>query len=225
MTPGGPTLDAAVAAFRDLTNATANDEATRQRVLARAVQRARRGQLLRRGLAAALTMLVILASGSAAWTAIGWWGRHHTPVAAVISSADVAPVTASIGRARRAVPAPPPSSTPAPALAPAEDAEREETAAYGRAHRAHFVDDLPTRALADWDLYLKAYPRGAFAPEARFNRALCLTRLGRWREAARALAPFGRARENGYRRHEACALLAWLRDRVGDPSLGGATCD
>jgi hypothetical protein len=118
---------------------------------------------------------------------------------------------------------------PAPLLpvapAPADDAERDENAVYGRAHRTHFIDDLPARALAAWDLYLGAYPRGAFAPEARFNRALCLTRLGRWREAARALSPFARGPETGYRRHEACALLAWLRDRVGDPSLGGAACD
>jgi hypothetical protein len=219
MTPGEPTLDAAVAAFRDLTKATANDEATRQRVLTRAVHRARRGQLLRRGLAAALTVLIIVATGSAARTAIGWWGSH-TPVVAVISSAEVAPVTASISRARRTFPAP-----PSPVAPSTEDGDRDENAAYGRAHRAHFVDDLPAPALAAWDLYLKAYPRGAFAPEARFNRALCLTRLGRWRDAARALSPFARGAESGYRRHEACTLLAWLRDRVGDPSLGGARCD
>ena len=223
MTPGGPTLDTAVAAFRDLTKANANDEATRQRVLTCAVHRARRRQLLRRGLAAALHgILVILASGSAAWTAIGWWGRHHTPVAVVISSAEVAPATAPIGRPRRVVPAPPSPVAAAPANF---DAEPDENAVYGRAHRTHFIDDLPQRALAAWDLYLKAYPRGAFAPEARFDRALCLTRLGRWHEAARALSPFGRGAETGYRRHEACTLLAWLRDRVGNPSLGGATCD
>jgi TolA-binding protein len=108
-----------------------------------------------------------------------------------------------------------------PSLAAEEAAERPparedgERVAYERAHRAHFFADAPTRALAAWDEYLAAYPRGAFVPEARYNRALCLVRLGRTAAAARALKPFAASAAGGYRQREACLLLRWLAERGG----------
>jgi hypothetical protein len=79
------------------------------------------------------------------------------------------------------------------------------------AHTAHFVDHDPARALLAWDAYLAAAPNGAFAPEAHYNRALSLVRLGRNSEARSALEPFANGSYGGYRQAEASALL----ERIG----------
>jgi hypothetical protein len=85
-------------------------------------------------------------------------------------------------------------------------------ARYIAAHRAHFVELDFSRALAAWDAYLVQAPDGRFAPEARYNRALCLARLGRHREASAALAPFAEAPAGSYRQEQASALRAALTD-------------
>lgn len=103
-----------------------------------------------------------------------------------------------------AKPATPSSADPAPAASvidPTHDL-------YRVAHRAHFVDQNPAAALAAWDEYLKAAPNGRFAVEARYNRALCLARLGRNAEAREALAPFAAGKYDGYRQREAAELSA-----------------
>ncbi len=81
---------------------------------------------------------------------------------------------------------------------------------YRAAHQAHFVDQLPATALAKWDEYLALAPRGRFAVEARYNRALCLVRLGRAAQARAALEPFARGTFGAYRRQEARELIAAL---------------
>ena len=98
--------------------------------------------------------------------------------------------------------------TPSPSSA-SERAERADPtlALYRVAHGAHFIDRDPARALAAWDAYLRAAPNGAFAPEARYNRALSLVRLGRRQEARSALEPFANGSYGGYRKAEASALL------------------
>lgn len=58
-----------------------------------------------------------------------------------------------------------------------------------------------------WNAYLAAAPEGPFAPEARYNRAITLVRLGRLDEARRALEPFARDVDGGYRTREARTLL------------------
>lgn len=83
-------------------------------------------------------------------------------------------------------------------------------ALYRVAHAAHFVERDPARALAAWDAYLSAAPNGQFAPEARYNRALSLVRLGRNEEARRALEPFAQGAYGSYRKSEASSLLAHL---------------
>jgi len=80
---------------------------------------------------------------------------------------------------------------------------------YAAAHRAHFIEHDPATALRAWDAYLLAAPTGPLAPEARYNRALTLVRLGRAADARRALAPFV---DGTYRAHEARELL----DALGD---------
>jgi len=107
------------------------------------------------------------------------------------------------------------AATPLRALASASAASRAEQddpalALYRAAHSAHFVAHDPARALAAWDAYLRAAPRGQFAPEARYNRALSLVRLGRNQEARSALEPFANGAYGGYRKSEASALLERL---------------
>jgi len=112
-------------------------------------------------------------------------------------------------------PAPPnaaeaiPTRATAGASASAARAERPDPALalYRVAHAAHFVDRDPARALAAWDAYLRAAPNGQFAPEARYNRALSLVRLGRGPEARSALEPFANGAYGDYRKAEASALL------------------
>jgi hypothetical protein len=81
---------------------------------------------------------------------------------------------------------------------------------YRSAHRAHFTEHDPSRALGLWEAYLREAPRGRFAVEARYNRALCLVRLSRHAEARAALEPFARAAVGSYRQHEASELLEAL---------------
>ena len=99
--------------------------------------------------------------------------------------------------------------------APAQVSDAE-TSAYARAHQAHFADDAPARALDAWDAYLAAFPHGVLAPEAAYNRAICLVRLDRRAEAARVLRRIAAAPPGSYRREEALRLLDWLDARGPD---------
>lgn len=115
----------------------------------------------------------------------------------------------------RPTPMPPPAKPkpkPTPSLAPAPTAKVDrETPLYEAAHEAHFVTRDPAAALSAWDAYLAAYPSGRFAPEAKYNRALSLLRLGRKDEAKDALAPFADGAHGDYRKREAKRLLDALR--------------
>jgi hypothetical protein len=95
--------------------------------------------------------------------------------------------------------------TPGPAPKPARSAELE---LFRRAQSLHKARDA--RALAAWDAYLRVADKGVLVPEARYNRALCLVRLGRSAEARSALQPFAHGAYGDYRRAEARALLAKL---------------
>jgi len=105
-----------------------------------------------------------------------------------------------------------PARAAASASASSARAERPDPTLtlYRIAHTAHFVDHDPARALAAWDAYLSAAPTGQFAPEARYNRALSLVRLGRNQEARSALEPFANGAYGAYRKAEASALLERL---------------
>jgi TolA-binding protein len=199
-------LEAGVRAFRELTASPADGAATRTRVLARAGGETARRLTLRRATLALGAGLVALSSASAAWTI----GVRHRPAGPVRLEAEGAP--AKLPGTERPARLIPPAIAVAGAATAQPTADAEATA-YGRAHRVHFVEDAPGRALAAWDDYLAAYPAGVFAPEARYNRALCLVRLGRLHAAEHALQPFASDARNGYRRAEACLLLDWIRER------------
>jgi TolA-binding protein len=202
-------FDASVSAFRALTAASEEGSATRTRVLARAERESRRRSLFKRSVAPFVFVLASLLSG-AALTAAGM--RWRAPAPAEIADPAEAPSPPVAARTRaptRTVPVLREDDLPSPS----PDRVDAEARAYEQAHRAHFFADTPTRALVAWDAYLAAFPRGTFAPEARFNRALCLARLGRFVAAAEALRPFAAGRSSGYRRTEACTLLRWLAER------------
>ena len=206
---------AAVRAFKDLTAATDDAAATRARVLAAADRGSRAHATPRRIALPTVVALLVICTASLAGTTVAQ--RWRRPAAVAIGEAQVTSSSATGPRRRASVVIPPAS---APAVG--EDARPSgpsdaESAAYGRAHRAHFDGGPPGRALAAWDDYLRLYPRGAFVPEARYNRALCLARLRRFDEAERALLPFADGRWGGYRRAEAARLLAWLRERPTAP--------
>jgi TolA-binding protein len=209
-------------AFRDLTGVEADGAATRARVLAgaeRDVARRERRHRIAIPLAAA-----VLASASVS-AALAVVHRLRPPAPVMIESsasadASVARYHPTDGRAVRVIP----FETTATfdltaggerrprAAAAVSDAE---TRAYARAHQAHFADDASARALDAWDAYLAGFPHGAFAPEATYNRAICLVRLERRAEAVRALRRIAAAPPGSYRREEALRLLDWLD--TGDP--------
>lgn len=132
------------------------------------------------------------------------------------------PATASPTRSAAPTHAPrpprPAPSAPSPSVATATppatvdaDPASADLAAYRHAHRLHFAGGAATERLAAWDRYLADHPAGAFAIEARYNRALVLIQLERRAEAAAALAPFAAgAIADGYRQREATSLRAAL---------------
>jgi len=103
------------------------------------------------------------------------------------------------------------AAEPAPAEPlPEPDPLAAERAAFTRAHAAHFRGSSWAAALALWDAYLADYPRGRFVPEARFNRAVALLRLGRRDAARRALRAIAFGEANGPHRGDANRLLRAL---------------
>jgi TolA-binding protein len=110
------------------------------------------------------------------------------------------------------------SERPAVALAmtaatPTQDATRAAAdALYYKAHTQHFDSKNYGGAVEAWDRYLKESPRGRFAPEAQYNRAMALLHLGRNSEAKTALRPFAQGVYGSYRKSESIALLAELGD-------------
>ena len=88
-----------------------------------------------------------------------------------------------------------------------------ELSLYRSAHELHFGAKRYDEALRAWESYL-ALPSPTFALEARYNRALCLLRLGHYEEARAALRPFAEGRVlGGYRRVEAGRLIEALDKR------------
>jgi hypothetical protein len=105
------------------------------------------------------------------------------------------------------------SAKPTPVATTTASTNDPHAALFADAHRIHFIEKDPGRAIAAWDAYLAAAPHGRFAPEARYNRALALVRLGHHAEAKKELETFANGAFGGYRQSEARALLdALARD-------------
>jgi hypothetical protein len=109
---------------------------------------------------------------------------------------------------------------PAPVAAPAAAAAKAnpsgqavasaDLSLYRRAHELHFGGADRARSLAAWDAYLRAFPSGTFAPEARLNRAVCLAKLGRKAEAEDVLVDIERGRFGKDGRRQARKILGAL---------------
>jgi len=93
------------------------------------------------------------------------------------------------------------------AAATHEPAADPGEALYLAAHETHFRKGDFAAALAAWDRYLAAAPQGQFVPDASFNRAIALFKLGRTQEGVAALKPFAAGAYGGYRRAEAQKLI------------------
>jgi hypothetical protein len=128
-----------------------------------------------------------------------------------IATGATTPHAASASASANAAAASPNTAPSASAVASADDQ------AFARAHALHFHGGDPAAALAAWDEYLRAYPSGRFAPEARYNRAIDLLKLGRNGEAREALQPFADGAFGGYRRDEAQGILRSLDGAARSP--------
>lgn len=118
------------------------------------------------------------------------------PSRPVLLGAEPTSGSASSGQARD------PSSA-APAGAPGADA----LALYRRAHDAQFKSGSYATALDGYRRYLSEFPNGEFAPEARYNSAICLLNVGRREEAREILSDFAAGVYGEYRRERASELL------------------
>ena len=225
-------LETAVRAARDVPSASAQEAArTRRNVLAALAGGSRwrtaRALLQRRGAWLVLAVATVLfASVCAAATGtpsriaarLGLARRAATDEAvvarvatkpAVVPSALVVPSTPLVPPPELPSAAPAVTS-PVPAARPVVTPGPDPQVLYAQAHALHFHDRDPARALAAWDRYLAVASRdirSGFVLEARYNRAICLFRLGRREEARQALQPFADGRWGAYRRDDAQALL------------------
>ena len=207
----------AVRAFKEMTAATDEAAATRARVLAAADRGAPAHGSPRRIAVTTAIALLVICSASVAGTTLAQHWRRPMAVAIEETPSSTAGFGSSAHTERSASVVIPAVTSRASTTRPTSGPSDAESDAYGRAHRAHFDEGAPERALAAWDDYLRLYPRGTFEPEARFNRAICLLRLRRFAQAERALRSFADGRFGGYRGAEAEQLLAWLRDRSPAP--------
>ncbi len=229
-------LDRATRALREESRVEPRDlEATRARLLSD-VRKTRRQRS--RVIQWAIPIAAVLALGTAYAAATGrlraWVMPNRTPTVAstttpAASLATPPPIVQPVASSSIDEPAPSPSvvasaSAVATAVAPpsaaptiaavvapstsASDAMSADLAAYRKAHALHFVEKRWDAALDAWNAYLAANPKGTFALEARYNRAICLVKLGRKAEARVALTPFADGLVGGgYRQTEAKALL------------------
>lgn len=132
-----------------------------------------------------------------------------TPSATAPEAVEPEPPPVTVEPQRAAVPRNTPAPRPSASAARVERDPAHEL--YRAAHRLHFAEQDCERAVPAWSAYLRAAPGGRFAPEARYNQALCLARLGK-RDAARAaLTPFAQGRYGTYRQREAEALIEALK--------------
>jgi hypothetical protein len=214
-------LNLAVRVLRDETAAEADGAITRQRIEAGGLRQRARGRAMRR-LTTVAALALVLGGGALAATSLLVRERP--------AKHDLAPARTARPMGNQALPAvapsapamttsaaaeaPSPPVTPRPANQHGRAADAA-TSAYAAAHRAHFIDRNWSQALGLWNRYLRLAANGELAPEAHFNRAVCLLHLDRRDDAVAELQPFARGHWGSYRQREARQLL----DRLLHQSL------
>jgi TolA-binding protein len=206
-------LDMAVRVLRDETAVEADGAITRQRIEAEWLQHRARGRAVRR-----LTMVaaVVLVLGGGALAATNLFPRARPADPGLTPAKSTRPVghqappeipaSAPVMSTSTAPEAPSPPVSARPSSQPVGVADAA-TSAYAAAHRAHFVGRNWSQALGLWARYLRLAPGGPLAPEAHFNRAICLLHLDRRNDAVAELQPFASGRWGSYRQREARHLL------------------
>jgi hypothetical protein len=228
-------IDVAARALRESTAEPADGRASRDELLSRLVRREqrRRGYKLA-GIVAAFVLVIPAASaGLIHWRKTPSETRRLSfippaPVRRVIES----PTNVATGLAKDEVImkeelsgfAPGPAvSQPSPSRRPGRQSSMpsapslrsmsSELDIYGRAHHLHFHGGSPGAALRAWTGYLEKFPEGHFLPEARFNRAVCLVRVGDMARAREELSRIVKDSRVDYQRAQAARLMAKLDRR------------
>lgn len=229
-------LDVALRQLREDTHGQVTDAEADATLLLTLAAARRQSAFTRPQKTAFLLVAAALLLASVAWAAAsGHWFRGSTPAvrspvptapsgglaapaqprgaeaATLVPSASAASSAQGSTASAASVASVAPSATAAtqPSTEARDGARRssKELAAYDRAHRAHFEQANPEQALRLWDDYLREFPGTRWVPEARYNRALCLLRLGRTEQARQELVPFAKGAYGGYRQREAQNLL------------------
>jgi hypothetical protein len=167
-----------------------------------------------------MPLAAVLAAASV-WASVAREHRATPPVAApiattvvapVIPVAPIVPVTPVVAAtASERTPAPIVSPLPAIAKPPVDDSEHRALRAYREAERLQFEEKDYARALGAWDRYIPLAGKSPLLVDAKWQRALCLVRLGRSDEGREALEPFARGDLGAYRQSEARTILDTLR--------------
>jgi len=211
------TLEEATRALREEEGAM---DTTRKRALRDRVLKAPRKRKLH-AIRWVMPIAAVLAAASV-WASVAR-ERHRAaaPVAPSITTAAIAPVVSAAPSIVPIVVATASESAPAPivvahAHAPSavmkpDDSERRALRAYREAERLQFEDKDYARALDAWDRYVPLAGNSPLLVDAKWQRALCLVRLGRTDEAREALAPFARGDFGAYRKDEARTISSALR--------------
>jgi hypothetical protein len=231
-------LDDHVVALRELGDDPADDVAARQRLRRSLDTRPRTTSW---GVVAALVLATSASWAFATGRLQGLLSRDggEPPPSVTAPHGDPAPPARHLNT-KTHDPPPPPEPPPPPAAPPATQpvvatAPRRSrvadvpaptrSARYARAHELYFHAADYTAALQAFDDYLASEPGGAFVVEARYNRALCLVRLGRLDDARTALQPFADGEVlAGYRQQDARSLIEKIDRRLNGTARCGDGC-
>jgi TolA-binding protein len=212
-------FESSVRALRDVTATRGDGEVTRARVLNYLAGQKRR----RRNYTVALLGVVFLFAVPA--ISAGWkylrrapdlaGGRTHEKTRRALAQRplpyNIQPQSES---PQLAAPLSVPSTISSLAASDSEkhvDVGISEQDWYGRAHVAHFQSHDFKKALRLWTDYVRRYPHGRFLPEAEFNRAVCLVRLGESTAARQALLKLVSSESPDHPKAQAERLLAEIR--------------